>query len=97
MLIAVAKPDPDRKTMLPETMRAWSDRVFCVRLFTKLLKLRFSQEKEKENDPRYCYFANIFIRCNFRSSGCSAVRFGPIGDNSNDSHPLLNKYLCSIV
>jgi hypothetical protein len=53
MLIAVARPEPESKTMLPEMMRDCSDRGFWVRLFTKLLKLHFSQEKEKGTNPRF--------------------------------------------
>jgi hypothetical protein len=60
MLIAVARPEPDSNTMLPETMRDWSDLVFCVRLFTKLLKLRFSQEKEKGTNPRIAIAILLF-------------------------------------
>ena len=56
MLIAVARPEPDSNTMLPETMRACSDLVFCVRLFTKLLKLQFSQGEGKGKRIRVLLF-----------------------------------------
>jgi hypothetical protein len=102
MLIAVASPEPDSNTMLPETMRAWSDLVFCVRLFTRLLKLQFSQEKEKGTDPRRDIVISLTPLYDAISESLAAPWCGlgpvlPIGDNPKDSHPLLNKYLCSTV
>jgi hypothetical protein len=99
MLIAVARPEPESNTMLPDTMRACSDRVFGFRLFTKLLKLRFSQEKEKLIPdfvilltPLYDAFSD-----NLAAPRRGLARISPIGDNPNDSQLLLTKYLCSIV
>src|ERR1700739_3667390 len=95
MLIAVASPGPASNTMLPAQMGACSDLGFWVRLFTKSLKLQFSQEKERKRETNARIVISLTPLYDAISDTLAAQRGGlvpiaPIGDKPQDSHTLLN-------
>ncbi len=50
--------DPDKSTILPDTMRDCSDLVFCVNVFTTFWRLQLSGEKSVMAREIF-YLANI--------------------------------------